>query len=569
MLRKAYKFTASLKLAVILLLALAFILAAATYFESVYDTKTAQHLVYGSPGFVVFLSVLFVNILAATTIRYPWKRHQFGFVITHLGLLTLLAGSLYTMIAGVEGTMALGEGETSSRITMDQPVFFSGTNQQTWSETAAEFRWNPPAEGRPTRISLPGGFTAIVEKYYHHARQVTDYVADPGSASAALQVRIHNSRVDVSEWLTLASGSLPLGPATLYLSRLRDEAQVQQFLQGKLDLNDRGELQLLLDGQPHRVSVRELAQGQDVPVGAYQLKLLRYLPYAVVSQEKNELVSRSDEPVNPALELEVGDGKGASQRWLLFAKLPNLNTRVSSQGRELAVQALYQFEPPAAKSLSLAVGPQGKVYYKLSSGKTGEVEVKKDIATGWMDLQFEVQQVLAGARKVTECRPVQLSKKAEQEGPPPAILVRLEGAPRPGPYWLTRGDVIQAGDEAHPFVFGYGLRTLDVGVKLKLDKFVMDFDPGTRNAASYKSEVEVDGAQKATIQMNEPLVKNGYKFFQASFAESETGPTISVLSVARDPGITMKYLGSILLVLGIAIMFYMKPYMIKKKKADA
>jgi len=567
LLHKFYKFIASLKLAVILLLALAFILAAATYFESVYDTKTAQHLVYGSPGFVVFLAVLWINIFAATAIRYPWKRHQFGFVVTHLGLLILLAGSLQTMVTGVEGTMALGEGESSSRITMDEPVFFSGTDQQTWTETPAEFRWSPPKERRPARIKLPGGVTAVVEKYYHHAREVTEYVADEQSSMAALQVRIFNSRVDVSEWLTLASGTLPLGPATLYLSRLHDPAQVQQFLKGTLDPHDRGELQLLLAGMPHRVGVRELKEGQVVPVAGYQVKLLRYLPYALVSKEKNELTSRSDEPVNPALELEVGDGKGASQRWLLFARLPNLNTRVSSKGAELPVQALYSFDPPAAKALFLAVGPEGKVYYRLSSGKTGEAEVKKAVATGWMDLQFEVLQVIQGAKKVTDVRPVTLSKKNEGEGPPPAIQVRLEGAPKPGPYWLSRGDVIQAGDDAHPFVFGYGLRTVDVGVRVKLKDFVIDYDPGTRNAAAYRSVVDADG-QEATIQMNEPLYKNGYTFFQASFGESENGPTVSVLSVARDPGITLKYLGSILLVAGIAIMFYMKPYMMKKKKAD-
>ena len=104
------------------------------------------------------------------------------------------------------------------------------------------------------------------------------------------------------------------------------------------------------------------------------------------------------------------------------------------------------------------------------------------------------------------------------------------------------------------------------GYKVELKDFVVDYDPGTRNAASYKSVVRVEG-KESTIQMNEPLYKNGYTFFQASFGESENGPTVSVLSVARDPGITLKYVGSILLVLGIAIMFYMKPYMIRKPKA--
>ena len=83
--RSLFKFVASLKLAVILLVMLASILAAATYYESVYDTKTAQHLVYHSSYFACFLGLLFVNVFCSTLSRYPWKRHQVGFVVTHVG----------------------------------------------------------------------------------------------------------------------------------------------------------------------------------------------------------------------------------------------------------------------------------------------------------------------------------------------------------------------------------------------------------------------------------------------------------------------------------------------------
>jgi len=59
--------------------------------------------------------------------------------------------------------------------------------------------------------------------------------------------------------------------------------------------------------------------------------------------------------------------------------------------------------------------------------------------------------------------------------------------------------------------------------------------------------------------MNEPYEQNGYKVFQASFDKTADGRDISVFSVAHDPGIGMKYVGSILLIVGIIIMFYFKP----------
>ena len=59
--------------------------------------------------------------------------------------------------------------------------------------------------------------------------------------------------------------------------------------------------------------------------------------------------------------------------------------------------------------------------------------------------------------------------------------------------------------------------------------------------------------------MNQPLKYNGYTFYQASFQENEKGEaTASILSVNRDPGRWVKYLGSFLIVLGTIIMFYFK-----------
>jgi hypothetical protein len=59
--------------------------------------------------------------------------------------------------------------------------------------------------------------------------------------------------------------------------------------------------------------------------------------------------------------------------------------------------------------------------------------------------------------------------------------------------------------------------------------------------------------------MNEPYEQDGYKVFQASFSKTAAGRDVSVFSIAKDPGIELKYVGSILMVLGIIIMFYFKP----------
>ncbi len=65
--------------------------------------------------------------------------------------------------------------------------------------------------------------------------------------------------------------------------------------------------------------------------------------------------------------------------------------------------------------------------------------------------------------------------------------------------------------------------------------------------------------------MNNPLHYNGFTLFQSSYQEGENGEMTSVFSVARDPGIWVKYGGAILMVGGIALMFWFKPLFMQKK----
>jgi len=91
-----YAFLASLKLAVILIFSLAVVLGVATFVEANYGTAAVGFLIYHTVWFAALLALLAANIFCAAAIRFPWKRHQTGFVVTHIGLLTLLAGSAIT-----------------------------------------------------------------------------------------------------------------------------------------------------------------------------------------------------------------------------------------------------------------------------------------------------------------------------------------------------------------------------------------------------------------------------------------------------------------------------------------
>jgi hypothetical protein len=569
-----YKFFSSIRLAVILIVMLGGMLATATYYESVYDTKTAQHLVYQSKFFAAFLGLLFINIFCSTSIRYPWKKHQVGFVITHLGILLLLIGSAVTMVVGVEGSLSIEEGNAASRILMDQPIFMIGSDGAAMREVPAEFRWIQPTEAKPAKVALgkasekSGELEVEVLRYLHHARANLYHVEDANSNVAALKLRLKNSRFDQVEWMTVGKGEVSLGPATVMLKRLASDKEVADFQKPPLEVEQRGELQLLINERPSRLSLSGLTEGKwiDLDNSTYKLKLVQYLCHAI--PQNGKLVNKSDKPVNPMAEVEIQDGQGNRQTWLLFARLPELNTMKKLEGTQFPVRLLYSFEGSKAKHhLTLASDTQGRLYSQVDEQAGKPVELGKAYPTGWMDIQFSAEAYLPHAREVKDYSEVKVEKGMDSEGPSSAVFVRVNGSDRKEPFWLERGDVVQLGTSTTPsskIIFGYAYKSMDLGLKFKLKKFEIDYDPGSRSAAAYRSTLEVEG-QDHLVQMNEPLVKNGYKIFQSSFVDIEGQPKISILTVAKDPGIGLKYFGSILLVSGIFTMFYLKPYQLKNR----
>src|SRR5437879_13411847 len=102
-----FEFFASLKLAVVLLAVLIVGAIVGTLYESSFDAKVARTYVYGAPWFNAWLLLLGANLTVSALSRWPWKKYHTAFLITHLGIITLLIGSLIGRIFYVEGTLTL------------------------------------------------------------------------------------------------------------------------------------------------------------------------------------------------------------------------------------------------------------------------------------------------------------------------------------------------------------------------------------------------------------------------------------------------------------------------------
>jgi cytochrome c-type biogenesis protein CcsB len=90
---------------------------------------------------------------------------------------------------------------------------------------------------------------------------------------------------------------------------------------------------------------------------------------------------------------------------------------------------------------------------------------------------------------------------------------------------------------------------------IQLDAFEIDVYPGTGRPAMFRSRVTViddaaGGELPAVIEMNRELSHGGFKFFQSSY-QIDGRREMSILSVARDPGQPIVFIGYTLLIIGM------------------
>jgi hypothetical protein len=241
---------------------------------------------------------------------------------------------------------------------------------------------------------------------------------------------------------------------------------------------------------------------------------------------------------NPSDVLDLGPARVIAQ------EVPYVYTT----GNAVVLQAI-----PNSDSFNYSVYTQSKGgLTKKGKATTGDV-----IDLGWMGLQMRVLKYMPQARE-----DIKFTKLERPLGPfvTSALLVEFNGKD----YWLALNSNNRIFTNNAVYMISFNNQRYDVGFAITLEKFNVGRYQGTMRAASYASDVQAEGFGPAHISMNNPLKHKGYTFYQASFQEDERGQaTASILSVNRDPGRWIKYLGSFLIVLGSVVMFYFKRYRLK------
>jgi hypothetical protein len=631
-----FEFFASLKLAVVLLTMLIIAAIAGTLYESSFDAKVARAYVYGAPWFNLWLVLLAANLVCSALSRWPWRKHHVAFLITHLGIITLLTGSLIGRIWGIEGTMTLFKGEPpANRLLVDERQLRVNDVDGIVKGFPAEFLHHPPTPQHPRDLGpLASGARLSIVDYAPamEGRLNPKPLSDGGVSALHFTIATAMMNQHLESWLLAddpQNGNFSMGLAKIELkqgtapqghperseakSREPDEAgpQVSQrdssTSLGMTDLEESifsfskapdeqigrvrkggstgAKVRLLApkDGNKGQVVISsgdkeasfDVAEslGRDIAIAEtpFTLKIDNYWPDFRIENGKPNSIS--DQPNNPVVLVTIrGKGVPASET----TPNPHSNTEIPAVGGAPAMPAPGEGAP---NHLTLFMADDGVITYELVSRKngrsSGEIELNRPLPTGWADWQLVVDNTMPHAQQRMDFTPVkseQTSTSSAAADLPDGVRVRIQQNGKTPEQWVPAGWQIAVPTAPNQTMIAYGWKVIGLPIGLQLLDFEVKRNEGSDTPAGFKSTlgiVTADGeTAKGACWMNRPFSYPGtwwrtwtgltYKISQASWNPENLGQ--STVQILRDPGWLLKWIGSLLVVIGVFMMFYLQPY---------
>ncbi len=608
-----FRFFASLKLAVVLLAVLIIGAIAGTISESTFDAKVARAYVYGAPWFNLWLLLLAANLIVSALSRWPWKKHHVAFLITHLGIITLLTGSLIGRTWGIEGTITLFKGEPpSNRLLVDQHQLRLRDTDGIVKGYPAEFIHRPPTPQKPWNLGLlAGGARLSMVEYAPALEGKLNPRALNDEGTPALHFTIATAMMNqrLESWLLADDhqhGTFNMGLATIELKRgtapasappaaldktkntadveieetifafaKAPEEQIAKVVKGG---NSGAKVQLTepsRDGGSNKGSVVvnfagrtwtfDVAQGlgQEMPMegSSFAVRIENYWPDFRIDNGKPGSVS--DQPNNPAVVVSLR-GRGVP-----VSAVPNSHGNTSGVAPEMPGAGAT-----APNHLTLFIGEEGTVSYELHSRKlgssTGKLELNQPLPTGWADWQLTLDRTMPHAQEWMDFAPAPTAPATSEL--PDGVRIRLQQGSDNSEQWIPAGWQVNVPTSSGDVQVAYGWKQIPLPVALELLEFEVQRNEGSDSPAGFKSTVRVTNLEGQTAAgqcwMNNPFSYPGewwrtwtgftYKMSQASWNPENLGQ--STIQILRDPGWLLKWIGSLLIVSGIFMLFYLKGF---------
>ncbi len=419
----------SLQLAVFSLVLFALVMAVGTVVESTYSGRVAAELVYRTWWFKLLLALLATNIFFAAAKKWPWKKHQTGFLITHLGLLTLVAGGLVNSFSGTDSLMVLLDSSNQemqgregvpqvSKMMVDRDAGLIRVRLP-GGDKVTEYAFNPGSLpwradkytkgayttglavldflahplGQSWGAAIGPGAHLEVAAYYPHVRveeysEVTE--GDPAKLFPAIKVQLTSPRAGRirGKWLAidLQHGGLDaqvseVGPSLVELLGRCPAALLPQFLNppAAKKLGTKGLLVIHWQGKTFpAIAVDQALDKDPVTLGDSGLKV-KVTKFERL-MERGRPRDHGEGPEDPSVQFTVATADGKQATFLALGRLTGVAVPVDGAARDFAGLRVW-YHPPDYRYHDTGVmgllqfvqcEEDGKLYYRSFNSKQGD-----------------------------------------------------------------------------------------------------------------------------------------------------------------------------------------------------
>ena len=562
-------FLGSIKLAIPVLTLIILVLIFATFYESQVGSTVVQQEIYKSPWFGFLMFLLAVNLTVSAMSRYPWKgARKVGFALTHIGLVVIIAGSAGVIHLGTEGLILLRTDSFLNNQVRVEGELLEIIDQDGQLQRKDLF---VKADGKISESNFAG---LSLLKYEENALKTYEFKDGGQVINPAVELTLSSANMgqSIQRWLAVspaAYSQVDLGPTKLKISEIDDRSQwenkvkslsqPQQYPLGKIDFSLGKNIKKTVNVQKNLGDVVKL--NNDL-----SLKIIDFWQDFHLDQN-NQPVNGSTQFKNPAIALEI-NSKIGTEKWFVFAnnQFPPVRTIISGEANpELKID--YQLDTePEGNYFEVLVNPEGELYYisKSSQGITsGELPLNKPVNPGWLDFQITANQLIEKAqieRKIVTTDNNQISGI-------PALLVANQSGKK---IWLPWGEptIINNNDQGEIYA-SFGAKLMELPFNLGLEDFIVERNEGSESVAMWTSKIVIqdeknDQLLHRKVWMNHPTWYHGWKIAQASWNPGDLSQ--STLQVKREPAwiTALTWMGSALVVSGIAWIFY-GPILTKSK----
>ncbi|ACD82430.1 cytochrome c biogenesis protein ResB [Candidatus Methylacidiphilum infernorum] len=573
----------SLRLAIFLLLSIAFGCAIATFLESRLDTQVAQFYIYKSPWFFGWLILLCVNLFAVTLTRIPWKKRHLGFIVTHYGIIILLMGALVGLKKGFEGFITLEAGDApSNRLATKDTVLLV---KNPILNEIEEFRfpaelWKPSPKS-PRALNIPGtGLKFYADDYARELFLSEDITKEPNSESSGVLIELKSKMANQAVRYVLLKNDPSRGAEDFFgMARLemKDPSPAEEM--------SFHESAVLFANAPDQ-SVIHAHEGVS---SNYRYFLLwdnpavanRSLFVVLIGQDGEKRTWPLNEIIHKTVDLPGEAKMEVAEYWPNFSLKEGKPTSLSGEplNPAILVHIHWQNDRRANLIFRLWDSPDGIINYQLlRKGKIyqeGQIERDKPLSLGWGDWSATLLKFEPRASIKREIQKIKPAESAVAQLLPSGLHCWIEDKKtkeKTQPLWILSGYPQSFVLDNIPLQISFGFKTITLPFRVSLEKFEVPRNEGSDSPSDFISTLRFEDPQtgKTVIgkaHMNYPASFPGglwrsvlglnYKFSQSSWNPQDLNE--STLQVLYDPGWPLKWVGSLMICLGILTMFLISP----------